>query len=139
MATSDLTSVMSIASSGLRAQSTRMKVVAENIANASTTPSGPNETPYQRQVVSFKNEFDRAQGVYKVKVDGVKKDNSEFIRKFDPSHPAADAEGYIRTPNVKPIMESMDMREAQRSYEANMNVIESSRTMLTRTIDLLRN
>ena len=139
MATSDLTSVMSIASSGLRAQSTRMKVVAENIANASTTPSGPNETPYQRQVVSFKNEFDRAQGVYKVKVDGVRKDNSEFIRKFDPSHPAADAEGYIRTPNVKPIMESMDMREAQRSYEANMNVIEASRTMLTRTIDLLRN
>ncbi|MDD3182714.1 MAG: flagellar basal body rod protein FlgC [Alphaproteobacteria bacterium] len=139
MATSDLTSVMSIASSGLRAQSTRMKVVAENIANASTSPSAPGETPYQRQVVTFKNEFDRAQGVYKVKVDGVKKDNSEFLRKFDPSHPAADAEGYVLMPNVKPIMESMDMREAQRSYEANLSVIESSRSMLLKTIDLLRN
>lgn len=139
MATSDLTSVMSIASSGLRAQSTRMKVVAENIANASTSPGAPGEKPYQRQVVTFKNEFDRAQGISKVKVDGIKKDNSEFIRKFDPSHPAADAEGYVSMPNVKPIMESMDMREAQRSYEANLNVIESSRSMLLKTIDLLRN
>jgi flagellar basal-body rod protein FlgC len=130
---------MSIASSGLRAQSTRMKVIAENIANASTTPATPNDKPYQRQVVTFKNEFDRAQGIYKVKVDGVKKDNSEFIRKFDPSHPAADAQGYVMTPNVKPIMESMDMRESQRSYDANLNVIESSRSMLLRTIDLLRN
>lgn len=139
MANSDLTNVMAIASSGLRAQSTRMKVVAENIANASTTPNAPGETPYQRQVVTFKNEFDRARGVYEVKVDGIKKDNSDFIRKYDPSHPAADAEGYVLTPNVKPIMESMDMREAQRSYEANLNVIESSRSMLLKTIDLLRN
>ena len=139
MATSDLTNVMSIASSGLRAQSTRMKVVAENIANAATTPNSPTETPYQRQVVTFKNEFDRAMGVYKVKVDGVKKDKSEFIRKYDPAHPAADADGYISTPNVKPIMESMDMREAQRSYNANLSVIESSRSMLLKTIDLLRN
>lgn len=138
MANSDLTSVMSIASSGLRAQSTRMKVVAENIANAATTPSTPDEKPYQRQVVTFKNEFDRAQGVYKVKVNGIKKDNSEFIKKFDPAHPAANAEGYIVTPNVKPIMESMDMREAQRSYDANLNVIESSRSMLLKTIELLR-
>lgn len=139
MATSDLTSVMSIASAGLRAQSTRMKVIAENIANASTTPATPNDKPYQRQVVTFKNEFDRAQGIYRVKVADVRKDNSEFIRKFDPSHPAADAQGYIMTPNVKPIMESMDMRETQRSYDANLNVIESSRSMLLRTIDLLRN
>ncbi len=139
MATSDLTSVMSIASSGLRAQSTRMKVIAENIANASTTPATPQDKPYQRQVVTFKNEFDRAQGIYKVKVADVRKDNSEFIRKFDPSHPAADAQGYVMTPNVKPIMESMDMRETQRSYDANLNVIESSRSMLLRTIDLLRN
>lgn len=116
-----------------------MKIVAENIANASTTPSTPDEKPYQRQVVTFKNEFDRAQGVYQVKVAGIKKDNSAFIKKFDPSHPAADKDGYILTPNVKSIMESMDMREAQRSYEANLNVIESSRTMLMRTIDLLRN
>ncbi|HBM90301.1 MAG TPA: flagellar basal body rod protein FlgC [Rhodospirillaceae bacterium] len=139
MATSDLTSVMAVASSGLRAQSTRMKVVAENIANAATTPSAPGEMPYQRQVVTFKNEFDRALGVYEVKVSGVEKDKSDFIKKYDPSHPAADAEGYILTPNVKPILESMDMHEAQRSYEANINVIESARSMLLRTIDLLKN
>ena len=137
MANSDLTSVMAIAGSGLRAQSTRMKVVAENIANASTTPSKPGELPYQRKVVSFKNEFDRALGANKVMVDGVRKDNSQFIKKFEPSHPAADEQGYILTPNVKTIMESMDMRQAQRSYEANLNVIDASRTMLMRTIDLL--
>lgn len=136
---SDLTNVMTIASSGLRAQSTRMKIVAENIANASTTPSNPNEKPYQRQVVTFKNQFDKAVGAYEVKVAGIKKDNSAPIKKYDPSHPAADKDGYVETPNVKPIMESMDLREAQRSYEANLNVIESSRTMLARTIDLLRN
>jgi flagellar basal-body rod protein FlgC len=116
-----------------------MKVVAENIANASTTPSKPGELPYQRQVVTFKNEFDRKLGVYEVKVDGVIKDKSDFIKKYEPSHPAADAEGYILTPNVKTLVESMDMREAQRSYEANLNVIDSARTMLMRTIDLLRN
>ena len=137
MSSSDLTTVMAIASSGLRAQSARMKIVAENIANASTTPSKPGELPYQRKVVSFKNEFDRALGVNKVKVDGVRRDNSEFIKKFDPSHPAADSQGYILTPNVKTILEGMDMRQAQRSYEANLNVIDSSRTMLMRTIDLL--
>lgn len=139
MGSSDLTSVMGVASSGLRAQSTRMKVIAENIANASTTPSAPGEKPYQRQIVTFKNEFDRALGVNQVKVTGIKKDNSDFIRKYEPSHPAADAEGYVLTPNVKTTIETMDMREAQRAYEANINVIESSRTMLMRTLDLLRN
>lgn len=136
---SELTNVMTIASSGLRAQSTRMKVVAENIANASTTPSSPNEKPYQRQVVTFENEFNRALGAYEVKVAGVKKDKSEFIKKYDPSHPAADKNGYILTPNVQTILESMDMRQAQRSYEANLSVIEASRTMLSRTINLLQN
>lgn len=139
MASSDLTSTMSVASSGLRAQSTRMKVIAENIANASTTPNTPDEKPYQRQVVSFKNEFDRSLGVHKVRVEGVRKDNSPYVRKFEPSHPAADKDGYVLTPNVKTVMESMDMREAQRAYEANLNVIESSRSMLLKTIDLLRN
>lgn len=137
MSSTDLTTVMAIASAGMRAQSQRMKVVAENIANASTTPSKPGELPYQRKVVSFKNEFDRALGVNKVKVDRVAKDRSEFIKKFNPSHPAADAQGYILTPNVKTIIEGIDMQQAQRSYEANLNVIDASRTMLTRTIDLL--
>ncbi len=138
MSSSDLSSVFAISGSGLQAQTRRMKVVAENIANAATTPSSPNERPYQRQVVTFKNEFDKALGAYKVKVSGVRKDNSGFVKKFDPSHPAADTQGYVLTPNVKPIMESMDMREAQRSYEANMGVIEASRAMLMRTIDMIR-
>jgi len=136
---SDLTNVMSIASSGLHAQSKRMKVDAENLANASTTPSSPGETPYQRQVVMFKNEFDRALGANQVKVAGVYKDKSAFVKKYDPAHPAADKNGYILTPNVQPVMESMDMREAQRSYEANLSVIESSRNMMMRTINLLQN
>ncbi|MCL2469668.1 MAG: flagellar basal body rod protein FlgC [Alphaproteobacteria bacterium] len=138
MADSDLNAVMSIAAAGLRAQSQRMKIVAENIANASTTPSTPEETPYQRRLVTFKNEFDRAEGIYKVKVSGVKKDNSPFLRKFEPSHPAADANGFINMPNVQPVLEGMDMRESQRSYEANLSVIEASRSMILRTIDILR-
>lgn len=138
MASSDLSSVFSVSGSGLQAQATRMKVIAENIANAGTTPSSPNQKPYQRQVVSFKNEFDKALGAYKVKVDAVRKDNSAPVKKFDPSHPAADAQGYVLTPNVKPIMEGMDMREAQRAYEANLNTIDAARGMLLRTLDLLR-
>jgi flagellar basal-body rod protein FlgC len=138
MASSDLTSIFTIASSGLQAQTVRMKVVAENLANAGTTPASAAQKPYQRQVVTFKNEFDRAMGAYVVKVAGVQKDKSDFVKKYDPSHPAADKEGYVLTPNVKPIMESMDMREAQRSYDANLNVIEAARVMLLRTIDLLR-
>ena len=135
----ELSTIFAIANSALQAQSTRMRVVAENIANAGTTPASPNEKPYQRQIVSFKNEFDRALGVNQVKVSGIITDTAPFIKRFEPNHPAADAEGYIQTPNVKSIIETMDMREAQRSYEANINVIDAARNMLLRTIDLLRN
>jgi flagellar basal-body rod protein FlgC len=135
---SDLSSVFSVASSGLKAQTTRMKVVAENIANADTTPSSPTQQPYRRQVVTFENEFDKVAGAYQVKVAGVKKDRSDFNKKFDPSHPAADAQGFVLTPNVNAIMESMDMRQAQRSYDANLNVIDAARGMMLKTIDLLK-
>ena len=135
----ELSTIFSIANSALQAQSTRIRVAAENIANAATTPASPNEKPYQRQVVTFKNEFDRALGVNQVKVTGVVADTSPFIKRYEPNHPAADAEGYIQTPNVRTILETMDMREAQRSYEANLNVIDAARNMLLRTIDLLRN
>ncbi|MDD5586746.1 MAG: flagellar basal body rod protein FlgC [Alphaproteobacteria bacterium] len=137
MSSSDLTSVFAISGSGLQAQSARMKVVAENIANADTTPSAPGQKPYQRKVVTFKDEFNKALGAYEVKVAGVRKDNSSFVKKYDPTHPAADAEGYVMMPNVKPIIEGMDMREAQRSYEANLNAIDAARQMLLHTIDLL--
>lgn len=135
---SDLSSVFGISSSGLEAQTARMKVVAENIANAETTPASSGETPYQRQVVAFADVFDKSLGAYKVKVKGVKKDTSPFLRKYDPSHPAADAQGYVSMPNVHTILESMDMREAQRSYEANLNVIDAARSMLLKTVDLLK-
>lgn len=134
----DLSNIFQISNAALSAQSTRMRTIAENIANAATTPSTPDEKPYQRKVVTFRNELDRASGVSNVKVSGIVTDKAPFIREFNPSHPAADAQGYIQKPNVKTILETMDMRDAQRSYEANLNVFEAARSMLLRTIELLR-
>jgi len=135
---SELTDIFAISGSGLKAQSQRMKIVAQNVANANTTASAPGQRPYQRQVITFKKEFDKALGAYKVKVDGVRLDNSEFVKKYDPSHPASDAQGYILQPNVNPLIETMDMSEASRSYQANLDVIASSRTMVLKTIGMLQ-
>lgn len=129
---------MSISAKGMKAQGTRMRVISENIANADTAPRTQNEAPYRRKVVEFKNELNRARGVNMVKVDDVREDQSDFRLKYDPTHPAADERGYIRMPNVNSLVEVMDMREAQRSYEANLNAIEISRTMLRQTLELLR-
>ncbi len=134
----DLLKAIEMASEGMRAQGTRMKVISENMANAETTGKSPNDLPYQRQLVTFKNVLDRASKTRHVKVDQVTKDKSDFILKYDPAHPAADAKGYVKTPNVNTLVEMMDMREAQRSYEANLGVIEMSRDMLMRTVDMLR-
>jgi len=98
----------------------------------------PDGTPYQRKVVTFKNELDRATGATKVVVGSVRADRSEFQRRYDPKHPAADSDGYVLAPNVNPMIEMMDMREAQRSYEANLNVITVSRSLLSQTVQLLR-
>jgi flagellar basal-body rod protein FlgC len=133
----ELTSIFAVSGSALQAQDKRMKVIAENIANAATTPTTANEKPYQRKVITFKDEFDKALGAYKVKVAGVVKDNSDFIKKYDPSHPAADANGYVLTPNVNPLTETMDMMEAQHAYQANLNVIDAARGMVLHTIQLL--
>jgi len=129
---------MAISAKGMKAQGTRMRVISENIANADTAPQTKNEAPYRRKVVEFKNELDRARGANMVKVDDIREDQKEFRLKYDPSHPAADERGYIRMPNVNSLVEVMDMREAQRSYEANLNAIEVSRTMLRQTLELLR-
>ena len=129
---------MMIAASGLAAQGSRMRVIAENLANANSTGKTPDEAPYRRRVPTFKNELDRAQGVDLVKVDRIVTDKSAFGTRFDPGHPAADALGYVKTPNVNSLVEMMDMREAQRSYEAGLNVISAARSMMARTIDLLR-
>ncbi len=136
--TSDMTDVFAISGSALKAQDQRMKVIAENIANAGNTGTTPGGKPYQRQTITFKNEFDKALGAYKVKVVGVQADKSDFIKKYDPTHPAADAQGYVLTPNVNPLVETMDMSEAGRAYQANLDVIAASRTMLMKTISLLQ-
>jgi flagellar basal-body rod protein FlgC len=134
----ELMNAMNVAASAMKVQGTRMRVISENLANSETSPSRPGEDPYRRKVVSFKNELDRAQGVNKVAIDEIRKDESEFRLKYDPNNPAADEKGYIKLPNVNPLLETMDMREAQRSYEANMGTIELSRGMMMKTIDMLR-
>ena len=134
----ELTDIFSISSSALKAENQRMKVIAQNIANANTTPAAPGQQPYQRQVVSFKNEFDKAIGAYKVQVSGIQKDRSDTIKKYDPSNPSADAQGYVQMPNINPLVEAMDMGDANRAYEANLNVIDATRGMVLHTINLLQ-
>lgn len=124
--------------SGMKAQAQRMRVISENMANADSLPQTPDAQPYRRKVVTFKTELDKNQGVNKVKVDKVRTDKSEFQRRYDPKHPAADRDGYVLTPNVNPLIELMDMREAERSYEANIAVVTSSKQMITRTVEMLK-
>jgi flagellar basal-body rod protein FlgC len=136
---SEIGSAMMISAQGMRAQGTRIRVIAENVANADTTGQTPGADPYRRQTIIFKNELNRAEGVKMVKVDDIEEDTkAPFVLKYMPDHPAADDKGYVKTPNVNPLIEMADIREAQRSYEANLGMIEQSRQMLTRTIDLLR-
>ncbi|WP_022697329.1 flagellar basal body rod protein FlgC [Euryhalocaulis caribicus] len=134
----DIANIMSIAASGMKAQSSRMRIIAENVANADSTGRTPDDDPYRRQMPTFESELDRARGVRTVRMSEITPDMSDFDMRYEPGHPAADADGYVKTPNVNTLIELMDMREAQRSFEANMNVMESSRAMLMRTIDLLR-
>lgn len=134
----ELEQAMTLAARGMRAQGVRMRVISENLANAETAPRKPGEAPYRRQVVTFKNELDKADQLKKVKIDKIIPDKSDFVLKYDPGHPAANAEGYVSMPNVNTLVEMMDMREAQRSYQANLGAIEVSRAMLMKTIDLMR-
>jgi flagellar basal-body rod protein FlgC len=115
-----------------------MKVIAENIANAKSTAPNPDADPYQRKVSVFGQVMNRENGTTEVKMTKVQKDTSEFRLRYDPTHPGANAEGYVKMPNVNTLIESLDMREAQRAYEANLNVVESARAMMSRTLDLLR-
>ena len=134
----DLYKTLDISASGTRAQGTRLRVISENIANANSTGQTPGAEPYRRKMVTFTNELDRALDAELVKVKDVGVDKSEFNRRYNPGHPAADAEGYVLMPNVNSLLEMSDMREAQRSYEANLRVIQSSRAMLEQTIAILR-
>jgi flagellar basal-body rod protein FlgC len=138
MAALDFMKTMAIAASGLRAQAGRMRIISENIANADSTPSSPGAEPYRRKVPTFRSEFDRALDTRLVEMGRVEPDKSDFRLKYEPGHPAADSNGNVKYPNVNPLVEMTDMREAQRSYEANVNVITATRRMLQRTIDILK-
>lgn len=135
----DLMNAISVSAMGMKAQGTRIRVVSENVANAQTTGTTPGADPYTRQTVQFANVLNKSLGVNTVQVSEIGQDTSApFPTRFMPDHPAADAEGYVKVPNVNMMVEMMDIREAQRSYEANLGMIEQARSMITRTIDLLR-
>ncbi|MEH6632650.1 MAG: flagellar basal body rod protein FlgC [Halopseudomonas aestusnigri] len=135
---SDLYKSMQISASGLRAQGTRLRVISENIANADSVSQEPGGAPYRRKMVTFGHELSRELGVEKVVVKDVINDKSDFRREFLPGHPAADEDGYILRPNVNALIEMTDMREAQRSYEANLQAIQASKSMLQQTLEILR-
>jgi flagellar basal-body rod protein FlgC len=135
---SDLMSAMGAAATGLRAQTVRIRISAENLANADTTANTPGGDPYRRKAPVFRTFYDREVGADTVKVTGARLDTSPFQEKYDPSHPAADARGYVKTSNVSSLIEMADLREAQRAYEANLNVIESSRAMMLGVVSLLK-
>ena len=125
-----------IAVTALRAQQARMRVIAENMANANSVSRQPGGEPYRRQIPVFQaREVDGATGVTLAEV---RPDQSDFKMDYDPSHPAANAQGYVMRPNVDTLVEAMDMREAQRAYEANLNVIETARNMDSRTLDIIK-
>ena len=135
---SDFARSMSIATSGLRAQAGRMRVLSENIANADSTAQGPGGDPYRRKVPTFSSALDRSLDAKVVTLGKIRPDQSSFRVKYEPSNPAADATGNVKYPNVNPVIEMTDMRDAQRSYEANLNIISATRRMIQRTLDILK-
>ena len=134
----DFIKTLTIAASGLRAQAGRMRIISENIANADSTPQRPGADPYRRKIPTFHSELDRTLDAQLVELGKVQTDSSAFRLKYEPGHPAADVNGNVKYPNVNPLVEMTDMRDAQRSYEANINVISATRRMLQRTIDILK-
>ena len=129
---------LKIASAGLSANSARMRVTSENIANAQSTGSTPGADPYRRKTITFESTLDEASGADLVQVANVGSDNAPFVVEHDPGNPAADSKGFVKLPNVNLIMEMADMREANRAYEANLQVVKESRDLISMTIDLLK-
>lgn len=129
---------LKIAASGLRAQNGRMRVIAENIANADSTARTADGNPYRRKVPTFVSKFDKEIGAATVGLGRVERDSSDFKMRYEPGHPAADANGYVKYPNVDALVETVDMREAQRSYEANLNIVTATRRMISKTLDILK-
>ena len=133
----DINTALEITAAGMRAQSGRIRVVAENIANSNSTGDTPGADPYRRQVPVFSNHLDRALGVKTVEMSRIVLDPSEFALTYDPGHPAADESGYVKLPNVNPLVEMMDLREAQRSYEANLGALDAARGLASATLRIL--
>jgi flagellar basal-body rod protein FlgC len=134
----DLQKALSISARGMNVQTTRLRVIAENLANQDTTGTSPNTQPYRRKTITFANAMDKSVGAETVRVKKVDRDMGDLPLRFDPGHTAADGRGYVRVPNVNSFVEVMDMKEAQRAYSANLNVLQVSRGMLSRTIEMLR-
>lgn len=134
----DLSKSMMVSAAGMKAQSMRMRIISENLANADSVPDNAVDDPYRRKVVSFSNQLNRELGINEVAIKNIRDDQSDFGLRYQPGHPGANEDGYVRTPNVNSLMEVMDMKQAQRSYEANLSAIDSAKTMIMRTIDLLR-
>lgn len=127
-----------VAGAGMRVQSTRVQIAAQNLANSDSLATTPGGEPYQRRTVSFREALDRESGLRLVDVQRYGVDESGFEKRHDPTHPAADEAGYVKLPNVEPLVELMDMREAQRSYEANLQAMSLTRTMVSQTLNLLK-
>jgi len=134
----DLNKALGISARGMAVQTTRLRVIAENLANQDSTGSTPGAEAYRRKTIQFENRLDRALGTTAVRVKRIDQDRSDLPLRYDPANPAANAQGYVKTPNVNSFVEAMDMRDAQRAYSANLAVLEVSRGMLTRAIDLLK-
>lgn len=134
----DLSKLLRISAAGMDAQGTRMRTITENMANADALPTKPGEEPYRRKMVMFRSVLDRQLGMQTIHADRIVNDKTDAKLRFDPTHPAADEKGYVKAPNVNTLIEVMDMRQAQRSYEANLGVIEITKSMIARTIDILK-
>jgi flagellar basal-body rod protein FlgC len=134
----DLNQALNVSATGMDVQTTRLRVIAENIANQDTTGSSPGADPYRRKTITFESTMDRAAGVETVRVKNIAADNSDLPLHYDPANPASDPQGYVKLPNVNSFIEVMDMREAERSYSANLSVMQATRSMLNKTIDLLK-
>jgi flagellar basal-body rod protein FlgC len=134
----DLVDSVHISAAGLGAQSARLKVVAQNIANAESVGTRTGQQPYRRQTISFKEVMDKETGIKMVTPDKIGKDSSDFTKRYEPTNPEADPQGYVMYPNVNTMVEMVDMREARRGYEANLNVIEASKSMFSDTLNLIR-
>jgi flagellar basal-body rod protein FlgC len=138
MMVNDLNQALGVSASGMDAETARLRVIAQNIANQDTTGSSPGADAYRRKVITFQSVLDEASGVEKVEVKGVDTDKSDLPLKYDPSNPAANAQGYVKTPNVNSFVEMMDMREAEQTYSANLAVMQATRGMLNKTLDIIK-